>query len=86
MPPVWISDTFENLVPPRRLTLEESLEFAGNDECVDCPAGRYGSLKTFGVSGLTTSDCTGPCLVGFFCPLGSTKRNEVPCGLPNHIF
>ncbi|PYF96812.1 GTP-binding protein [Georgenia satyanarayanai] len=29
------SDSFENLVPPRRLTLEESLEFAGNDECVE---------------------------------------------------
>ncbi len=29
------SDTFENLVPPRHLTLEESLEFAREDECVE---------------------------------------------------
>ena len=29
------SDSFENLVPPRKLTLEESLEFAGEDECVE---------------------------------------------------
>src|SRR5690554_4449966 len=29
------SDSFENLVPPRRLTLEESLEFAREDECVE---------------------------------------------------
>ena len=29
------SDTFENLVPPRRLTLEESLEFTAEDECVE---------------------------------------------------
>ncbi|WP_225755422.1 translational GTPase TypA [Actinotalea sp. Marseille-Q4924] len=29
------ADTFENLVPPRRLTLEESLEFAREDECVE---------------------------------------------------
>ncbi|MFC4554099.1 translational GTPase TypA [Georgenia faecalis] len=29
------SDTFENLVPPRKLTLEESLEFANDDECVE---------------------------------------------------
>ncbi|MGO1173564.1 MAG: EF-Tu/IF-2/RF-3 family GTPase, partial [Actinomycetaceae bacterium] len=29
------SDTFENLVPPRRLTLEESLEFTADDECVE---------------------------------------------------
>ena len=29
------ADTFENLVPPRKLTLEESLELAANDECVE---------------------------------------------------
>ncbi|WP_193104266.1 translational GTPase TypA [Brachybacterium sp. FME24] len=29
------SDSFENLVPPRRLTLEESLEFTNEDECVE---------------------------------------------------
>src|SRR5699024_2314260 len=29
------SDTFENLVPPLTLTLEESLEFAIQDECVE---------------------------------------------------
>ncbi|HRO29670.1 translational GTPase TypA [Citricoccus sp.] len=29
------SDSFEGLTPPRRLTLEESLEFAREDECVE---------------------------------------------------
>ncbi|MFB9777245.1 translational GTPase TypA [Brevibacterium otitidis] len=29
------ADTFENLTPPRTLTLEESLEFANDDECVE---------------------------------------------------
>ncbi|MCG2799724.1 MAG: translational GTPase TypA [Cellulomonas sp.] len=29
------ADVFENLVPPRNLTLEESLEFAREDECVE---------------------------------------------------
>ncbi len=29
------SDSFENLTPPRHLTLEESLEFAREDECVE---------------------------------------------------
>ncbi|MCL6422024.1 translational GTPase TypA [Brachybacterium sp. JHP9] len=29
------SDSFENLVPPRKFTLEESLEFANDDECVE---------------------------------------------------
>ena len=29
------ADVFESLTPSRRLTLEESLEFAANDECVE---------------------------------------------------
>lgn len=29
------SDTFESMTPPRLLTLEESLEFARDDECVE---------------------------------------------------
>ncbi|MGC5629609.1 translational GTPase TypA [Georgenia sp. Z1344] len=29
------ADSFESLVPPRKLTLEESLEFAADDECVE---------------------------------------------------
>ncbi|ROR72147.1 translational GTPase TypA [Bogoriella caseilytica] len=29
------ADTFESLTPPRKLTLEESLEFAAEDECVE---------------------------------------------------
>ncbi len=29
------ADSFENLVPPRKLTLEECLEFAREDECVE---------------------------------------------------
>ena len=29
------SDSFEGLTPPKKLTLEESLEFAREDECVE---------------------------------------------------
>lgn len=29
------AETFENLTPPRKLTLEEALEFAADDECVE---------------------------------------------------
>ncbi len=29
------AESFENVVPPRKLTLEESLEFAREDECVE---------------------------------------------------
>ncbi|MFW7401086.1 MAG: hypothetical protein ACOH1A_05225, partial [Rothia mucilaginosa] len=28
-------DNFENLTPPKKLTLEECLEFAREDECVE---------------------------------------------------
>ncbi|WP_349829396.1 translational GTPase TypA [Brevibacterium litoralis] len=33
------ADSFENLTPPRKLTLEESLEFANEDECVEVTPG-----------------------------------------------
>ena len=33
------ADNFENLTPPRKLTLEESLEFAREDECVEVTPG-----------------------------------------------
>lgn len=29
------AESFENLTPPRKLTLEECLEFAREDECVE---------------------------------------------------
>lgn len=29
------AEVYESLTPPRRLTLEESLEFAADDECVE---------------------------------------------------
>ena len=40
----------------------------------DCPAGRYGISDR-----LTAPDCTGPCARGFYCPIGSTTRNQFPC-------
>lgn len=40
----------------------------------DCPAGRYGIT-----SRLETSNCSGLCQAGFYCPPGSTSRNEIPC-------
>ncbi len=33
------ADNFENLTPPKKLTLEECLEFAREDECVGDPEG-----------------------------------------------
>jgi len=40
----------------------------------DCPAGRYGITTR-----LESSDCSGPCQAGFYCPSGSVTRNELPC-------
>jgi GTP-binding protein len=33
------SDNFEKLIPPRKLSLEQSLEFCREDECVEVTAG-----------------------------------------------
>lgn len=38
----------------------------------DCPAGRYGAEAR-----MATSDCSGPCHRGYYCPRGSTKSTEV---------
>ena len=40
-----------------------------------CPAGRYGSE-----TGLASSDCSGPCKAGYFCPEGSTSATHSLCG------
>mmetsp|Transcript_4786 Transcript_4786/g.9600 ORF Transcript_4786/g.9600 Transcript_4786/m.9600 type:complete len:915 (-) Transcript_4786:28-2772(-) len=41
-----------------------------------CPAGTYGS-----VTGLTNSECSGPCKAGFYCPEGSTYDAQIACPL-----
>jgi hypothetical protein len=40
----------------------------------DCPAGRYGITER-----LADAACSGPCQKGYYCPPGSTSRNEIPC-------
>lgn len=40
-----------------------------------CPAGTFGNT-----SGLTTSQCTGRCAGGYFCPQGSTSAMSHSCG------
>ncbi|KAL3656443.1 hypothetical protein V7S43_018668 [Phytophthora oleae] len=47
--------------------------------CVDgeryaCPAGSFGSK-----AGLTTSECSGPCAAGYYCPQGSIVAQAVAC-------
>ena len=42
------------------------------------PLGRYGSTP-----GLTSSDCSGLCEAGYFCPYGSTSSRQYPCGGPD---
>ena len=43
-----------------------------------CPAGRYGSITTWG---LTSANCSGECSTGYFCPQGSTSPRQEPCGI-----
>ena len=40
----------------------------------DCPAGKYGRAER-----LESSDCSGPCQKGYFCPPGSTSRVQMVC-------
>ena len=47
---------------------------AGTTQCTDCPAGRYGATP-----GLSSSDCTGPCSKGYYCPAGSTTPQAKAC-------
>ena len=42
----------------------------------DCPAGRYGRDEK-----LYTPECSGLCQRGYYCPIGSTTRVQVPCPL-----
>ncbi|KAG3078989.1 hypothetical protein PI125_g20831 [Phytophthora idaei] len=45
-----------------------------NGERFACPAGTFGN-KT----GLTTSECSGPCAAGYYCPEGSIVAQAVAC-------
>jgi hypothetical protein len=40
-----------------------------------CPAGTFGTS-----TGLTTANCDGLCERGFFCPPGSTSKQQLACG------
>ncbi len=41
------ADSFENLTPPKKLTLEECLEFAREDECVEVTPKLFASARLF---------------------------------------
>jgi hypothetical protein len=45
-----------------------------------CPAGRFGSRE-----GLSSPACSGPCARGFYCPIGSTSPQQIPCTNPDTI-
>ncbi|KAG7377735.1 hypothetical protein PHYPSEUDO_011080 [Phytophthora pseudosyringae] len=45
-----------------------------NGERYACPAGTFGTK-----AGLTTSECSGPCAAGYYCPEGSIVAHAVPC-------
>jgi hypothetical protein len=46
----------------------------GDGTARSCPGGTYGAEE-----GLTSVNCSGTCLGGFYCPPGSTSPTEYPC-------
>ena len=49
-------------------------DLALDQQCSDCPVGRYSSQ-----SGATTSECEGSCEPGYHCPAGSTSATMESC-------
>jgi hypothetical protein len=49
-------------------------EVGGEDECINCPLGRYGSTTA-----LTTSLCTNECSAGYWCSSGSSSPTSNRC-------
>ena len=45
-----------------------------NIDCLPCPAGSYGEDEA-----MTTAECTGPCLPGYYCLAGSSSSTAAPC-------
>ncbi|KAG9401129.1 hypothetical protein AC1031_009884 [Aphanomyces cochlioides] len=60
---------------PKRSYLNATLS-----KCLLCPAGTFGASP-----GLTTSNCSGLCTAGFYCPLGSTSSTQQECGPPKYF-
>ena len=52
--------------------------YCKNGEKIKCPAGKFGAEL-----GLASSDCSGECLAGYYCPIGSVSGNQHPCGSPS---
>ena len=59
---------------PFTLTHHTAPTLATSAVCRLCPPGRYGAR-----SGLETSDCSGVCEAGYFCPAGSVSPRQEPC-------
>ena len=49
------------------------LNLIGNRQVIfDCPAGTFGA-----VGRLSDATCSGKCVKGYFCPIGSTSNTQV---------
>ncbi|KDO33830.1 hypothetical protein SPRG_01709 [Saprolegnia parasitica CBS 223.65] len=53
---------------------------APSASCLLCPSGTYGAMP-----GLTSPSCSGSCVAGYYCPLGSTRATAQPCGGANYF-
>ena len=54
--------------------------YALNGILFSCPGGVYGSDF-----GLSSSNCNGHCIGGFYCPEGSTNAKQIACGSPDRF-
>ena len=50
-------------------------QYCVNGTAYPCNPGRFGCA-----SGLSTGDCNGPCLSGYYCLSGSWSNRQLPCG------
>jgi hypothetical protein len=59
------------------LTIHTHPSISTSARCKQCPPGRYGAVE-----GLETSDCSGMCEEGFWCPSGSVTPYAQACATP----
>jgi hypothetical protein len=46
--------------------------YCDQGQVIECPPGRYGAVQ-----GMSSSDCSGPCAAGYYCPSASVSATQV---------
>ena len=83
--PVAVSPGYFSTGPSQELHLEDAYTRTGQQLCLPgsycaqgvmrpCPEGTFGAD-----AGLQTAACSGPCLAGFYCPVGTINSTSLRC-------